>query len=116
MASNFAQKFYDRFTPDVPTHYFSIKKFEENINEYTNLYKKYFNFINIAKYKLDVTSLYYKYNKNKYARNTKIFEDYLFYKKNKNIKNDSLLYEKKQKIKTSILDYETFHESDKFST
>jgi len=116
MASNFAQKFYDRFTPDTPTHYFSIKKFEENINEYTNLSKKYFNFINIAKYKLDVTSLYYKYNKNKYARNTKIFEDYLIYKKNTNIKNDSLLYEKKQKIKTSILDYENFHESNNFST
>jgi hypothetical protein len=115
MASNFSEKFYDRYKSETPTHYFSVKKFQESINQYASINNSnYFNFIDIAKYKLDVKSIYFKYNKKNYARNTKIFENYIFYKKKKCLINEKLFYIIKKKIKTSDFDYENFYKTNGF--
>ena len=114
MASKFSEKFYDKNIPEIMTNYFSIKKFQEELNFYTNLNSNYFNFIDIIRNKINTKSICFIYNKTKYSKKLELYKNYQMYKKNKFTKDTINYYIKNNKIKTLPADFIYFCDNNKF--
>lgn len=113
MASQFSEKFYDKNIPELLTNYFSIKKFQEKINFYTNINKDYFNFNNIN-IKNNSKNFNFIYNKNKYSKKFQLYKNYQIHKKNNFFNSEFNYYAKNKKIKIFESDFISFYENNNF--